>query len=382
MRRPGLSSRVRVLGLAAGLWAAFALHGGTAGAQVMESERHGFRLVTLAEGLEHPWSMAFLPDGAILVTERPGRLRVVRDGVLDPAPVAGTPRVAARGQGGLLDVLPDPDFARNRLIYLSYAGPGDGGSGTEVARARLGDGGLEGLSRILAVARKSGGGRHFGSRLAFGADGMLYVTAGERGSPDRAQDLTDMAGSILRIAPDGSVPPDNPFVGQAGVNPWIYSYGHRNPQGLTRHPATGEIWAVEHGPRGGDELNRIEPGVNYGWPIITHGRAYSGFSIGEGKAKPGMAQPVAFWVPSISPSGMAFYDGDAFPRWRNNLFIGALSGQALVRLEVEGTRVVYEERLLHSLDERIRDVRQGPDGLIYLLTDSPDGALLRLEPLG
>ena len=360
---------------------ALAIHAMATRVDVRHSERHAFRLVTLAEGLEHPWGMAFLPGGEILVTERPGRLRVLRDGVLDPAPVPGTPRVAASGQGGLLDVALDPDFARNRLVYLSYAGSGPGGAGTEVARGRLTGRGLEGLGTILAVRPKSSGGRHFGSRLVFGTDGMLYVTAGERGDPDRAQDRADMAGSVLRIAPDGRVPADNPFVGQSGVEPRIYSYGHRNPQGLTRHPVTGEIWAVEHGPRGGDELNRIEPGVNYGWPVITHGRAYSGLSIGEGSAKDGMAQPVSYWVPSISPSGMAFYDGAAFPAWRGNLFVGALSGKALVRLEIEGGKMLHEERLLRDLGARIRDVRQGPGGLLYLLTDSPDGVLLRLEPV-
>lgn len=354
---------------------------GASDGRIFESERHRFRLTVVASGLEHPWSLAFLPDGAMLVTERPGRLRVIRDGALDPTPVSGVPEVAATGQGGLLDVALHPRFRDNRLVYLSYAGKGRGGAGTEVARGRLSEGRLEDLEILFAVQPKSRGGRHFGSRLVFGAQGHLYVTAGERGDPDRAQDPGDAAGSVIRLTEDGAVPPDNPFVGRAGARPEIFSIGHRNPQGLTRHPETGRIWEVEHGPRGGDEVNVIEAGVNYGWPVITYGMSYAGFPIGEGSEKPGMAQPVTYWVPSISPSGMAFYTGAAFPAWRGNLFVGALSGELLVRLELDGERVVHEERLLEELGERIRDVRQGPDGFLYLLTDAPDGALLRLEPL-
>ena len=354
---------------------------GASDGRIFESERHRFRLTVVASGLEHPWSLAFLPDGAMLVTERPGRLRVIRDGALDPTPVSGVPEVAATGQGGLLDVALHPRFRDNRLVYLSYAGKGRGGAGTEVARGRLSEGRLEDLEILFAVRPKSRGGRHFGSRLVFGAQGHLYVTAGERGDPDRAQDPGDAAGSVIRLTEDGAVPPDNPFVGRAGARPEIFSIGHRNPQGLARHPETGRIWEVEHGPRGGDEVNVIEAGVNYGWPVITYGMSYAGFPIGEGSEKPGMAQPVTYWVPSISPSGMAFYTGAAFPAWRGNLFVGALSGELLVRLELDGERVVREERLLEELGERIRDVRQGPDGFLYLLTDAPDGALLRLEPL-
>jgi glucose/arabinose dehydrogenase len=374
MRRPLL----RLAFLAAAVWAASAA---AAFAQTHASERHRFRLTTLVEGLDHPWSLAFLPDGDLLITERPGRLRLVRNGVLDPTPVPGVPKVAATGQGGLLDIVLHPRFAENRLLYLSYAGRGAEGVGTEVARARFAEGRLEKLRTIYVAQPKSSGGRHFGSRLAFGPDGHLYVTAGERGSPERAQDLNDPAGSVLRLTEAGVVPPGNPFAGQPGVRPEIYSYGHRNPQGLAVHPETGQLWAVEHGPRGGDELNLITPGGNYGWPVITYGRSYAGFSIGEGTSKPGMAQPQRYWVPSISPSGLAFYTGEAFPEWRGNLFLGALSGQALVRLELDGEKVLHEERLLEDLDERIRDVRQGPDGRLYLLTDSSDGALLRLDPL-
>jgi glucose/arabinose dehydrogenase len=350
-------------------------------AQTVDSERHRFRLNVVVAGLEHPWGLAFLPNGDLLITERPGRLRLVRGGVLDPKPVPGAPEAAASGQGGLLDVALHPRFAENRLVYLSYAGRGEGGLGTEVAHGRLVEGRLEDLETIYVAQPKSRGGRHFGSRLVFGADGLLYVTSGERGSPDRAQDLDDPAGAVLRLTEDGKPAPGNPFLGRPGARPEIFSTGHRNPQGLTTHPETGAIWAVEHGPRGGDELNLITAGTNYGWPVITHGRSYAGFKIGEGKAKPGMAQPVRYWVPSISPSGLAFYTGAAFPEWRGSLFLGALSGEALVRLELDGTKVVHEERLLEDLGERIRDVRQGPDGRLYLLTDSSDGALLRLDPV-
>jgi glucose/arabinose dehydrogenase len=373
MRNP----RFRLVILAALLGAAAP----AAAAQSVDSERHRFRPSVVVDGLEHPWGLAFLPDGDILITERPGRLRLLRDGVLDPEPVPGAPEVADSGQGGLLDVALHPRFADNRFVYLSYAGRGEGGLGTEVARGRLVEGRLEDLETIYAVEPKSRGGRHFGSRLVFGEDGLLYVTSGERGSPDRAQDLDDPAGSILRLTEDGEPAPGNPFLGRADARPEIFSTGHRNPQGLARHPETGAIWAVEHGPRGGDELNLIAAGANYGWPVITHGRSYAGFKIGEGKAKPGMAQPVRYWVPSISPSGLAFYTGAAFPEWRGNLFLGALSGEALVRLELDGAQVVHEERLLEDLGARIRDVRQGPDGRLYLLTDSDDGALLRLDPL-
>ena len=259
-------SLLRLSIVAAAVWASTALG---AFAQTHSSERHQFRVTTLAEGLEHPWSLAFLPNGDLLITEREGRLRLVRDGVLDPEPVAGAPKAAASGQGGLLDVALHPRFAENRLVYLSYAGRGEGGLGTEVARGRFVEGRLVDLETIYAVQPKSGGGRHFGSRLVFGPDGLLYVTAGERGSPDRAQDLDDPAGSVLRLTDDGKPAPGNPFVGRAGARPEIFTYGHRNPQGLTKHPETGAIWAVEHGPRGGDELNLITAGANYGWPVIT-----------------------------------------------------------------------------------------------------------------
>ena len=351
-------------------------------AETQDSERHAFKLVEVAGGLDSPWSLAFLPGGDILVTEKPGRLRLIRDGKLRPEPIEGLPEIEEVGQGGLLDVALHPDFAENRILYISYAGKQGGHYGTEVARLRLVEDRLEGTDVLLVLQPKSGGGRHFGSRLVFDRQGLLYVTSGDRGDPDKSQDRGNMYGSVLRVRDDGEVPADNPFVGQAGVRPEIFSYGHRNPQGLARRPGTDQIWAVEHGPRGGDELNLIRAGVNYGWPVITYGRSYAGFSIGEGKEKEGMAQPARYWVPSISPSGLTFYDGAAFPQWQGNLFLGALSGEILVRLELEGDKVVHEERLLEDFGARIRDVRQGPDGFLYILTDSGDGQLLRLEPAG
>jgi glucose/arabinose dehydrogenase len=343
------------------------------------SDQATFRVVEVAGGLEHPWAMAFLPDGDLLITERPGRLRILRDGVLDPTPVEGVPDVYASGQGGLLDVALDPDFASNRRIYLSYAAQGEGGAGTRVARARLGDGRLEDLE-VIFEGFMAGGGRHFGSRLGFDPEGYLFVTLGERGQDERAQELGVLAGKVVRLHPDGSVPEDNPFVGRDDAAPEVYSWGHRNPQGLAVHPETGRVWVEEHGPRGGDEINIVEAGVNYGWPVITYGRAYSGLPMGEGSEKEGMAQPLYYWVPSISPSGMAFYQGEAFPDWQGDLFVGALSGQLLARLELDGEQVVEEERLLDGVLGRIRDVRVGPDGYLYLLTDYADGALVRLEP--
>jgi glucose/arabinose dehydrogenase len=346
------------------------------------SEQATFELVTVVSGLEHPWGMAFLPDERILVTERAGRLRIVRDGQLDPEPIAGVPPVYASGQGGLLDVALDPEFASNRLIYLSYAAEGDGGNSTRVARAALGDGRLEDLEVIFTAQPLARASKHFGSRLAFDPAGYLFITVGERGQGERAQDLGDHNGTVIRLHPDGSVPADNPFVSAAGARPEIFSYGHRNAQGLAIHPETGVPWLHEHGARGGDEVNVVRPGVNYGWPVITYGIDYTGAPIGEGTHKEGMAQPIYYWVPSIAPSGMAFYDGDAFPEWRGDLFVGALRSRLLARLELDGEQVVAEERLLEGAIGRIRDVEVGPDGYLYLLTDEPDGALYRLEPAG
>ena len=338
------------------------------------------RVVTVARGLEHPWSLAFLPSGRMLVTERPGRLRIVtRNGGLG-APVRGVPRVAARGQGGLLDVVTDTDFARNRTIFLSYSEPGAGGAGTAVARARLDGNRLADLEVIFRMVPKSGGGRHFGSRIVIARDGTLFVTLGERGERRRTQDTSIHRGQVIRIGKDGSVPQDNPFVGRTGFRPEIWSYGHRNPQGAALHPATGRLWIHEHGARGGDEVNVPQPGRNYGWPIIAYGRHYWGTRIGEGTHKPGLEQPVHYWDPSIAPSGLAFVTGPVFEAWRGDMLVGALSFRMLVRLRFDGTRLVREERLLEELDERIRDVRIGPRGYIWLLTDSDDGRVLRLEP--
>jgi glucose/arabinose dehydrogenase len=344
------------------------------------SEQATFELVTVTSGLEHPWGMAFLPDDEILITERPGRLRIVRAGVLDPEPVEGVPPVYASGQGGLLDIALDPAFASNQMIYLSYAGEGDGGNSTRVARARLEGGRLEDLEVIFVAEPLVRSSKHFGSRLAFDPQGHLFVTVGERGQGDRAQDPGDHNGSVIRLHPDGRVPEDNPYVAAAGARPEIFSYGHRNPQGLAIHPETGIPGLHEHGARGGDEVNVVRPGVNYGWPVVTYGIDYSGAPIGEGTHKDGMAQPIHYWVPSIAPSGMAVYDGEAFPEWRGDLFVGALRSQLLARLELAGEQVVAEERLLEGAIGRIRDVEVGPDGFLYLLTDESDGALYRLEP--
>jgi glucose/arabinose dehydrogenase len=335
----------------------------------------------VAVGLEHPWGLAFLPDGRMLVTERPGRLRLVeRDGRVGQ-PLAGVPPVLARGQGGLLDVALDPRFAESRLVYLSYSEPGSGGAGTAVARGRLGDGRLEDVRVIYQQQPKVAGWNHFGSRLVFARDGTLFVTQGDRFTHlQGAQDLSVGFGKIVRITPDGSVPPDNPFVGRGGARPEIWSYGHRNVQAAALDPQTGRLWTVEHGARGGDELNRPEAGKNYGWPTITYGVDYSGASIGEGTAKPGLEQPVYYWDPVIAPSGMTFYTGDALPGWKGSVFVGSLRPGLLVRLVLEAGQVAREERYLADLRERIRDVRQGPDGLLYLLTDSRDGRVLRVLP--
>ncbi|QQS14798.1 MAG: PQQ-dependent sugar dehydrogenase [Rhodospirillales bacterium] len=343
--------------------------------------RAAYRLVKLPGELEQPWGMAFLPDGRLLITERPGRLRVFANGRLDPKPLDGVPKVHATGQGGLLDVALHPDFTRNRLIYLSLAAPAAGGAVTRVVRARLEDGRIADVTTILDATPPTGGGLHFGSRLAFDRAGLLFVTTGERYQMHRAQRLDDLGGKVIRLRDDGTVPPDNPFVGRAGARPEIFSYGHRNPQGLATHPGTGRMWSVEHGPRGGDELNLLKAGANYGWPLATHGIDYGGGKISDHKTLPGMEDPVRFWVPSISPCGLMFYTGDAFPGWKGSLFTGALSAFALFRIELDGERFAREERLLpDALRAYVRDVRQGPDGTIYLCTHADDGGLYRLEP--
>lgn len=339
---------------------------------------------SVARGLERPWGLAFLPDGRMIVTEKIGRLRVIdKDGTISPA-LGGVPKVAARGQGGLLDVALDPNFSENRLVYVSYAEPRDGGrAGTAVARGRLDENGgsLEQVKVIFRQEPGHTGGNHFGSRLAFAPDGNLFVTLGDRFDlREEAQDLSNHLGKIVRIRPDGSAPDDNPFVGKSGAKPEIWSYGHRNGQAAAINPRTGELWTAEHGARGGDEVNTPRKGLNYGWPVITYGVDYSGAQIGVGTKKAGMEQPAYYWDPSIAPSGMAFYTGDKFPGWKGSVFVGALAGQLLARLELDGDRITREERLLTRLGARIRDVQQGPDGFLYLLTDAGDGRVLRLKP--
>jgi glucose/arabinose dehydrogenase len=350
--------------------------------RVVRSERHAFRVVVLVEGLEHPWGLAFLPDGRLLVTERPGRLRLVANGRLDPQPIGNLPAIAVRGQGGLLDVALHPRYAETGWVYLAYAAAGEGGIGTEVLRGRLRDGQLTDVEVLFRLQPKSGGGQHFGCRLVFDRTGHLYVTLGDRGERDRAQRLDDHRGKIVRLQDDGRIPADNPFRDRTGARPEIFSFGNRNVQGAALHPATGALWTHEHGPQGGDEVNVIRAGQNYGWPVITFGREYgTGFRIGEGTSRADVTAPLHVWIPSIAPSGMAFYTGDRFPQWRGNVFAGALVDRSLVRLELDGERVVHEERLMRDVIGRIRDVRSGPDGYLYLLSDSSKGVLARLEPV-
>ena len=336
---------------------------------------------TVASGLENPWGLAFLPDGRMLVTERPGRLRLVEtDGKLS-RPINGVPSVVARGQGGLLGIALDPAFAQNRLVYLSFSEPRSGGNGTSVARGRLTEQGTA-LTAVAVIFRQMpaiNSNLHFGSRLVFDRTGALFVTVGDRYSQrDQAQNPANHLGKVIRIRPDGATPTDNPK--KDGWAPEIWSIGHRNVQGAALHPQTGQLWTAEHAARGGDEINTPKAGLNYGWPVITYGVDYSGAKIGEGTAKPGMEQPLFYWDPSIAPSGAAFYTGPVWPAWKNSLFVGALAGQMLVRLSTEGEKVTGEERLLTDIGERIRDVVQGPDGFLYLLSDDADGKVLRVRP--
>jgi glucose/arabinose dehydrogenase len=357
------------------------LFAGVTQAQDYRAQDHSFQVVKLVQGLEQPWSLAFLPDGLMLVTEKRGRLRVIRDGRLEPQPIGGLPQVTVHGQGGLHDVALHPQFESNRLVYLAYAARGDGGVGTELARGRLAGDRLENVQVLFRQSPKGNAGQHFGGRIVFDRAGYLYLTLGDRGEKERAQRPGDHAGSVIRLHDDGRVPADNPFAGKPGWKPEKYTLGNRNMQGAALHPQTGALWVHEHGPQGGDEVNIIRAGANYGWPVITYGVNYGiGTKIGEGTQKPGMEQPVHYWVPSIAPSGMAFYTGERFPRWKGSLFVGALRGALLVRLALEGEKVVKEERLLQGVLGRIRDVRAGPDGFLYLLTDDSDGVLARLEP--
>jgi glucose/arabinose dehydrogenase len=353
-------------------------------AQTFKSSAGDLKAETVVGGLAHPWALAFLPDGRMLVTERPGRLRIAtRDGKLS-APVAGVPAVFARSQGGLHDVVLDRNFGQNGTIYLCYAEPADGGARTALARARLNDEGAPRLEDVKVIFRQQGPlsrGQHFGCRIAQTADNLLFLTLGEHSiSRNEAQNLGNHLGKIVRIGPDGSVPRDNPFVDRAGAKPEIWSYGHRNSQGAALHPQTGKLWMHEHGPRGGDEVNIPEKGKNYGWPVIGYGVDYSGARIHQSTSKAGMEQPVKYWVPSIAPSGMAFLTGDLFPAWRGNLFVGGLVSQDVARLTLDSERVTGEERLLRGINERIRDVRAGPDGALYLVTDNAAGRVLKVTP--
>lgn len=354
--------------------------------QVFDTQHGPIQVSTVAEGLVHPWGIAFLPEGGMLVTERPGRLRFISAEGEVSRRISGVPKVDAQGQGGLLDVAIDPDFPANRLVYLSFAEAGRGGNGTAVARGRLSQdrAALEDIELIFRQQPKVNGRAHFGSRLVFDADGHLYITLGERSAARfrvQAQDLGSHLGKIVRVYPDGSVPRDNPFIGREGALPEIYAYGVRNPQAAAIHPETGMLWEIEHGPRGGDELNIIEKGANYGWPIVSLGVEYSGMTIGEGlTSAEGMVDPIYSWTPVIAPSGMLFYSGEARSAWQGNIFVGGLASTALVRLELDGDSVTGEERLLQELGLRIREVAEGPDGALYIAIDDIAGAVLRVAP--
>jgi aldose sugar dehydrogenase len=349
--------------------------------QTFPSSAGPLAVTAVARGLAHPWGLAFLPDGRMLVTERPGRMRIVgRDGALSSA-LAGVPPVRTGGQAGLLDVRLDRDYAGSHIIYFCYTADSSGAAA--VARAHLVDGDRPRLDDVTPIFTQQGpaGGANLGCRIVQAEDRNLFVTLGDHFGPrDQAQNLANHIGKIVRIRPDGGIPSDNPFVGRAGAKPEIWAYGVRNPQGLAFDPATGKLWEQEHGPQGGDEVNIIEKGRNYGWPVIGYGVDYGGAKIHASTHKAGMEQPLWYWVPSIAPSGMAFYTGDQVPAWKGNLFVGALKAQILVRLERDGDKITKEERLLQGLGERIRDVRMGPDGALWLLTDSPAGRLLRIAP--
>jgi glucose/arabinose dehydrogenase len=344
----------------------------------IDTETGRIKVETVAGGLDHPWGMVFLPDGRMLVTERAGRLRLVsKDGALSP-PLVGVPRVYASGQGGLLDVALDPDFANNGLVYIAYSEPGGGGASTAVARGKLSDKGLEDVKIIFRQIPKVDGNLQFGSRLVFAPDGKLFVTLGERFKFDVAQDLSNHLGKIVRINPDGSVPDDNPFLGQKDAQPEIWSYGHRSPEGAAINPQSGKLWESEFGPQGGDEINIVQAGKNYGWPVVSWGSHYDGRPIPEPPTHPEFADAIYHWNPVISPSGIAFYTANTFPAWRGDLLIAGLSSEAIVRLTLDGEKVKAEERI--PMGTRIRDVVQGPDGAVYALTDENDGKILKLTP--
>ena len=350
--------------------------------RIVQSAKTSFHLNKLLDGLENPWSMAFLPDGRMLITERAGRLRIVTESFqLNPTPITGLPTIKAAGQGGLFDVAIHPDYQNNGWIYWAYNEPDAGGWGTALARGKLSGTQMTSVEVLFSMRPKSRRNQHFGGRIVFDSNGFVYLTLGDRGDRDRAQKMNDHAGSVIRLHDDGRVPQDNPFVKREGALPEKWTLGNRNIQGAALHPKTGKLWTHEHGPQGGDEVNLMVAGRNYGWPVVTHGTNYGlGTKIGEGQTKVGMAQALKVWVPSIAPSGMAFVDSKAFPEWAGDLLVGSLRAQTLVRLELEGETVVGEERLLVGQVGRIRDVRIAEDGLIYLLTDAPDGALFQLAP--
>ena len=347
------------------------------------TQKVGINVETVATGLEHPWGVAVLPDGAYLVTERPGRLRLVENGKLSE-PVAGLPKIATGGQGGLLDVALSDDFDKSGVIYFTYSEPGRGGAGTALTRARLVRDGsqprLEDVTVLFSMDRKSRGGRHFGSRIAIADDGSLYFTIGDRGDGDRAQDPMDHAGAVLRINPDGSIPSDNPYAGADNAKPELWSKGHRNAQGIDFDTATNTLYTVEHGARGGDEINRPEPGLNYGWPVISYGRHYSGGKIGIGTEASGYQQPIHYWDPSIAPGGMVVYRGAMFPEWDGDFLVTALKDSMLVRVDRDKAgNIIGEENLLQDRYGRMREVITAPDGALLVLTDEPDGAILRIS---
>lgn len=346
-----------------------------------KTEANSIKLTPVATDLEHPWGMDFLPNGDILVTERRGKLFLIRMPSGQKQEVQGLPEIAEVGQGGLLDVMIHPSYSRNQIVFISYAGRSAQGYGTEVVRARLNGPRLTDVQKIFEAVPKTRGGQHFGSRLLWGKDDKLYITLGDRNMKEEAQNPRTHLGSIIRINEDGSVPEDNPFYGHESYRPEIFSYGHRNVQGIALHPQTGEIWAHEHGPKGGDEVNIVKKGLNYGWPTVTYGVDYSGFKISDKTSAPDMQDPVLHWTPSIAPSGMMFYTGDQFPEWKGDLFVGALVQTHLRRVHLEGNTAAEQEVLLENLGERIRDVAQGPDGNIYLLTDQTYGTLYKLEPV-
>ncbi|MGQ7275631.1 PQQ-dependent sugar dehydrogenase [Marinobacter sp. V034] len=348
-------------------------------ADTLSSDHQRYQVQTIADGLDYPWSITFLPNGEALVTERAGQLRRLVDNQLQEAPVSGVPEVAVGGQGGLFDVIADPDFADNRRIYLSYAHGTDEGKTTRVARAQYRDGALSNLKVIFEALPRSGTSRHFGGRMAFDDGGHLYISVGDRGQKSRAQDTANDAGGVHRITIDGEPAMGNPFLFDDGARDTLFTYGNRNIQGMTRHPQTNDIWTHEHGPRGGDEVNILQSGTNYGWPAITYGIDYGGKPITDKTALPGMAQPLHYWDPSIAPSGMAFYTGEQLPGWQGDLFVGALKFQKIVRLRInDKQQVTEEEDLLADAGHRIRDIRQGPDGALWVLTDASNGKVLKI----